>query len=176
MTFTPSSRAHAAAALLIIAGTAGGASARQDTAPAPHFVVDDGELDETGRFRAALDAGYTSLAWAVGDDKDNAQQWRFQIDRARDATFDGPESRDVGTDTQTFLSGLEDGDHYFRVRARATVDGAWGPWSSAVIVPVEHHSLTAAWRLFAAGAVLFGTTVVCIIVGATRGAPEEAEA
>jgi hypothetical protein len=82
-------------------------------------------------------------------------------------------SRYRGPDSSSFISGLEDGDHYFRVRARDEDSKNWGPWSDPVTVPVRHHSLTLAWWLFGLGAGIFGATVAFLVANTRRAQPSE---
>lgn len=65
-----------------------------------------------------------------------------------------------GPDNATFISGLEDGTYYYRIRK---VDGSW---SDFVRVNVKHHSLSLALSLFVAGSIVFLLTVWVVVKGA----------
>ena len=72
----------------------------------------------------------------------------------------------MGADQTSFLSGLANGDYYFRVRAREAEVETWGPWSGSLSLVCEHHSLTLAWTLFASGGLLFMIVVIFVGVNA----------
>ena len=65
-----------------------------------------------------------------------------------------------GPDNATFISGLEDGTYYYRIRK---VDGSW---SDFISVNVKHHSLSLAISLFVAGSIVFLLTVWVVVKGA----------
>jgi hypothetical protein len=65
-----------------------------------------------------------------------------------------------GPDNATFISGLEDGTYYYRIRK---VDGSW---SDFIRVDVKHHSLSLAISLFVAGSIVFLLTVWVVVKGA----------
>jgi hypothetical protein len=71
-----------------------------------------------------------------------------------------------GPDNATFISGLEDGTYYYRIRK---VDGTW---SDFIRVKVKHHSLSLAISLFAAGSIVFLLTVWVVVNGALTATTE----
>lgn len=90
----------------------------------------------------------------------------YEVDQARVADFSDAATLYVGPDTASFLSGLADGEYFFRVRAREVEGDTWGPWSESVALVCEHHSLTVAWTLFASGGLLFLLVVLFVGVNA----------
>ena len=91
----------------------------------------------------------------------------FQVQMADFPDFRESKPVYIGSDTQTFLSGLHDSTHYFRVRAR-DAQHQWGPWSVPLGVDVRHHSLALSLTLFGLGAVVFGLTVGFLVSDHSR--------
>ncbi len=152
-------RGNAALAAMIVSCALSAAGAAP---PAASFkldpsTLDPSTLDETARLKETR-AGHVSLTWTAGEG-----DWVYELQSAPGAAFHDPLPRYTGADEVSFISGLEDGEHFFRVRARAASSDAWGPWSDPVVVPVRHHSLTVAWWFFGAGFVLVGLTVAFIL-------------
>jgi hypothetical protein len=87
----------------------------------------------------------------------------YELQSSPEPDFAEPTCLYQGADDTSFRSGLADGRYYFRVRARQADGGTWGPWSEAVELVCEHHSMTLAWTLFAAGGLLF--LLVALFVG-----------
>lgn len=99
--------------------------------------------------------GHTTLRWepvGVGDE--------FQVQHGTSAAFPDPELWYEGPATQSFVSGLGEGEHFYRVRAREGEGEPWGAWSDSVEVDVEYQPMWLAATLFSTGAVMF-----CCIVG-----------
>lgn len=105
--------------------------------------------------------GHVSLEWG-GD----GELLEYELQSAQKPDFLEPMKLYQGTDTTSFLSGLADGRHFFRVRARTADGNVWGPWSPSVELICEHHSLTLAWLLFASGGTLFFLIVLFVAVNA----------
>jgi hypothetical protein len=97
--------------------------------------------------------GYVKLEWENGD---NAS---YELQQATSADFADSRTIYKGPDKASFISGLEDGNYYFRVRS------AEGPWSLPVQLIVKHQSLQLAFTLFGIGAVVFLLTVFVVIKG-----------
>ncbi len=76
--------------------------------------------------------------------------------------------RNAGQDPQITLSGLENGNYYFRMRQQ---EGDWGPTRQ---VTVQHHSLGQALLFFGLGLALLLTLCGTILVGwrQSRARPE----
>lgn len=102
--------------------------------------------------------GHARLEWS-GSQPDLL----YHLQSSRDAAFSDPLERYRGRETASFLSGLGDGTHHFRVRARREASARWGPWSELVTVEVRHQSMTLAWALFGVGGLLFLLTAGFIL-------------
>lgn len=103
-------------------------------------------------------AGHVRLSWAGGETGTS-----YELQQANDVAFGKPEVRYQGQQTASVISGLPDGEFYFRVR-RLGQDGVPGPWSSVVRFAVTHYKLGFALTLLAIGAVIFVATVCFLIV------------
>ena len=94
--------------------------------------------------------GHITIKWTGGE---SAARHQLQYDT--NADFSDPIVWHEGADTESFISGLEDGGHYFRVRSKGTDEREWGPWSATLTVEVDRQSLQLAWSLFGVGSVMF---------------------
>ncbi len=107
-------------------------------------------------------AGYVTVAWSAPElSSDSAGIPEFQLERARDASFDSPRLIYHGTHTSSVRSGLRDGAYFYRVRAR--LDGDWSAWSETAEFDVEHHSARLAGLLFGLGGVVFLATLIFLV-------------
>lgn len=142
-----------AAWLLATAGSALGQ-------PVADFVFPDGALGEDRRVKGPpLREGHTTLEWSA-----DVEGCIFDLESVvASSDFRAGVERYEGPDQVSFISGLETGDHRFRVRARLPDSEEWGPWSEPVIVGVKHQSLTLAWSLFGVGVVLFACIVGFVV-------------
>ena len=91
-----------------------------------------------------------------------------QVEHSRDAEFSDPDLWYEGASRQAFISGMDDGEHFYRVRARADETQQWGGWSEPLRLSVERQSLALAWKLFATGSVLFVSIAAFITYHSTR--------
>lgn len=100
------------------------------------------------------DTGFWRLSWSSPGDVELQEATRADFSDAR-VLYEGP-------DQATVVSGRLDGVYHYRLRA------AGGPWGQAVRVEVQHHSLRKALSFLGAGAVVFVSTVILIVVGHRR--------
>lgn len=105
-------------------------------------------------------AGYFRLTWDW-DDPDNR---RFQLQEGHSPAFAEAQTLYQGPDRASLLSGRRNGTYYYRVRLNPE-DGAPGPWSEAVKIDVEHHSLGRAFTFFGVGAGVFLATLGLVVGG-----------
>lgn len=104
-------------------------------------------------------AGFFRLSWET----DAA---RVELQEAEDAGFQHPQTRYIGPDRATVISGKPDGDLYYRIRTRD--EPAAGAWSETVHVTVAHHSLNRALMFFGLGVAVFLATLAVIVRGTGR--------
>ena len=121
-------------------------------------------------------AGYVQLRWnppADAPDRDSVD-WVYQLQEGRRAEFSDGDRHYEGHHTSSFVSGLENGDFYFRVRARRPDEDLWSAWSQTLHVEVTHHSHVLALSLMGLGAAVFIATAAFLL--AHRNDPIEAPA
>jgi len=112
-------------------------------------------------------SGSIKLTWhSQAENRDTAIA-AFELQRARKADFSDARTYYRGPDLATYISGLANGDYYFRIREVAGAQ-VLSDWSSPVKVTVEHHSLNLAFTLFGIGGVVFALTVMVVLRGARR--------
>lgn len=100
-------------------------------------------------------SGHTRVEW-----KTNGEGVAVELQQADNDQFQDARTVYRGHDHATFISGLDNGTYYYRVRY---IDGVW---SDTVKLEVNHHSLQLAFILLALGAIVFGLTVFIVVKGA----------
>lgn len=98
-------------------------------------------------------AGYFNLNWKV----DAAGP--VQVQQATAADFSDAKTIYSGTDRATVISGLGNGEYYYRIESADNV-------SPGIKVQVAHHALSRAFVFFGLGAVIFIITLSVLIRGA----------
>ena len=106
-------------------------------------------------------SGFFKLSWAV----ENRKDVKFKIEESTDPTFDKFKIKYEGPDLATFVSGLPDGEYFYRVRAISKENGQKSGWSKTLDVTVEHHSLKLAFTLLILGAIVFIATTSLVLYG-----------
>ena len=104
--------------------------------------------------------GYVKLEW------EGTENAIFELQQDTTSGFATARTIYKGPDLASFVSGLNNGTYYYRVREEG------GEWSSAVVVNVEHQSLQLAFSLFGIGALVFLMTVYVVIHGVRKSATE----
>ena len=99
--------------------------------------------------------GYFQLSWQT------QQEARYELQQARNASFSDARTLYQGRDNASVISGLADGQYYYRLRSLPD-----GSWSEGVAVEVKHHPLSRAFGFFTLGAAMFLATVGVLIKGA----------
>ena len=107
-----------------------------------------------------VEEGYFHLRW--NDPLPDAKNL-FELEGARSEAFEESHPVYSGEETSIFVSGLRDGDYFYRVRSRYQDPSS--PWSKVQRVQVKHHSLKRAWGLFATGALAFCLILAVIFWG-----------
>lgn len=100
--------------------------------------------------------GYTALQWNAGDHS------TFELQQSSDPDFSNTTTIYKGPDRASFISGLNDGIYYFRIR------GLSGSWSDTLCLSVNHQSLSLALFLAGIGMVVFLVTVWVVVTGSLR--------
>jgi hypothetical protein len=140
-------------ALLLIAALP---TAAGDRPAAPSF-------DQQGP--VAADEGHTTLSWSPGGAGGLVRD--YQLEESQTAEFADARVRYEGPDRASFISGLTEGETWFRVRA-SNGEGRFGPWSRPVSVEVRYPERPMVLRRLAVGALLFVATVGAVLLGHRR--------
>jgi hypothetical protein len=146
--------------LIIVLLAFGGAGLDVNAMADTHPLAPPVFLSETAQDTAS---GHVQLEW--GTEEAASETLLFELQRSETPTFANPVTLYQGPDTGTFLSGLSDGDYYFRLRAQTVEGNARSAWSSPLRVTVQHHAMALAMGLFALGGVVFLSTVTVLIQG-----------
>lgn len=122
--------------------------------PAPKFTNSSKEF---------ADAGHIKLLWQSELDLGNTT---FLLQQSEDSAFHISKVLYEGPDLATFVSGLSDGNYYFRIKA--ITENQQSNWSEPMMVRVQHHTLNMAFTLFGIGAVVFLLTCFVVIKGSRQ--------
>jgi len=119
----------------------------------PAFVVAE-EVEFTSEASVIeSNSGHIKLEWEAEMDT------IFELQRAPTRHFSEPTISYKGPDRASFISGLEEGEYYYRVRT------AGGAWSEPLLIRVRYQSMTLAFTLFGLGGIVFLLTVLVVIRG-----------
>lgn len=108
----------------------------------------------SGELNPISDTGYYTLNW-----EPISQANLIELQQSRTPDFKESEMIYHGHNDSFFLSGLQNGAYYYRMK----VDN--NAWSDTLTLTVKHHSFQKAWLLFILGAVVFSSIVWVIIRG-----------
>lgn len=112
-------------------------------------------------------AGYYQLSWQPGMRGASHKNPQFELQQSNSANFHIAKLIYRGPDRASVISGLTDGDYYYRVRL-IHADQSTSSWSRPVIVKVQHHPLKKALGYFITGALVFFITLMFIVVKSRR--------
>ena len=102
------------------------------------------------------DNGYYKLEW------DSSPGAEVELQRSSSSDFNEVMVIYNGVDRASYISGLENGTYYFRVRELG------GKWSQTLVLEVQHQSLTLAFTLFGLGGFVFLLTVLVVVKGSKQ--------
>ena len=102
-------------------------------------------------------SGYIQLTWTATDENDS-----FVLEQSVSSDFESVKTIYSGPDLATFVSGLPDGQYYFRVHGKDQ------KWSSTLQLNVQHQSLQLALSLSAIGFLVFVMTVGVVVRGSFK--------
>lgn len=124
--------------------------------PSPQFTVPSTLVTASGS---------VSLKWQVPAVLPSDH---FELEQAVQENFFSPEAVYSGPDRGTYLSGLPDGDYYYRVRVVNTQEEKPSQWSPSVHRSVQHPSLEFTFTMLGVGATVFLSTIGVIVQGARK--------
>lgn len=103
--------------------------------------------------------GTFTLEWSGGE------EYQVELDAPGDGV--GFQPWYEGKSTQSFVSGLPNGEASVRVRARSA-GGAWSQWVSSETVVIEHHAMSKALGLMSLGFLVFAVIAIYIVIQSSR--------
>lgn len=104
--------------------------------------------------------GHVKLEWGVAGDAGT----QYELQQAGDESFGEAKVIYQGPDRASFVSGLENGTYFFRVRAQGQ------DWSNVMKLEVAHHSLTFTFVLLGLGGIVFLCTAGMVLYGVRKSA------
>jgi len=116
------------------------------------------------------DEGKSLLRWELPQSE--GASLTFQVEQSDGSNFSNARMRYEGPDQATYISGLPEGMHRYRVRAVS--DEETGPWSDSMEIKVEFVSQNLVITLFLLGTIVFVATVWAIWKGHAQCAESDA--
>lgn len=121
----------------------------------------------TQPLQITTDSGHTRLNWSLSNIQLENSSIEFELQKSNSSSFESPIIIYKGPDTASFVSGLPNGIHYYRVRSIDSNQNT-SAWSDPVEITVQHHSLQLAFALFAVGLIVFAATVFVVVKGSKQ--------
>ncbi len=125
--------------------------------------------------------GFAQVEWKFPEDLQTTidetpeeQKPVFELQQAQDAAFTEPVTIYEGRDLASVVSGLAEGEYYFRVRGRTADGSVVSDWSEARIMSVEYPAYDLflggklLWWLLGAGLLVFILTVGFLVIMSRR--------
>ncbi|MCC5789590.1 MAG: hypothetical protein JJT75_08140 [Opitutales bacterium] len=126
-------------------------------------------------FESADAPGFWSQWWAAITDwslspneETPDHDWQFQVQRDTDPAFPDPRNVYLGPDTTSYISGMGEETHYFRVRTVSPDGDRYSEWSPSLALVVNYPSQIRAFALFGVGAIVTTATIAMILIGSAR--------
>ncbi|MCB1198304.1 MAG: hypothetical protein KDK51_08010, partial [Deltaproteobacteria bacterium] len=117
------------------------------------FLPQVGKTVEFNHPSYASQTGYQRIEWSLDSVSDPVP---VIVEVSKIESFESSRILYAGKNQSVFVSGLRDGNFYFRIKP------AGGDWSSRTTLKVQHHSLYKAFVLFFIGLLVFVLTVLVI--------------
>jgi hypothetical protein len=113
------------------------------------------------------DEGHVTMQWELTEAVEQGSLGlTFELEQSDEPGFEDHRLRHRGAERSFFVSGLREGQTYFRVRAIA--GGVAGPWSDTLAVEVAYPGRGRVIGLVIVGCLVFVATVVTIVLGWLR--------
>lgn len=141
-------------ALLLAASLPGYCKSSVDTAPVFDIPADTQNA-----------TGYLQVKWRPYQAGYPQDALSYELQRSGSPGFEDAVAVYTGPDLATFVSGLPEGTHHFRVRAILAGGQPLSRWSDPVRVRVVYQSAALTWGLLVTGAVVFLSTTAVVAYG-----------
>ncbi len=133
----------------------------------PQFIGDEAfearKAEHSGKPVVDTSDGTVKLVWGdqaeVLETVDESSLPLFELQQGGDESFSDAVVRFRGTDVESYVSGLPEGSHYFRVRQ---ADGEWSVPMEVTVTFIDRHHL---FFLLAIGFAVASSTAGAIIFG-----------
>lgn len=106
-------------------------------------------------------AGHIRLEWSSS----NSGDIFYELEASHSPDFQTSQRIYQGPDLASFISGLQNGIYYYRVRAVDSSGTETSAWSTSIQLTVKHHSIHLAFTLAGVGTVVFLLTTLVVIRG-----------
>lgn len=124
-------------------------------------------LSETVQFigdkQQSTTTGYSLLKWEFPASHEQIKV-SFILQQSLDPSFTQVKTLYEGPDYASFVSGLSNGEYYYRVGTKSK-NSPVPQWSEPLSLEVAHHSKQLAMSLFVIGIIIFLSTAGVIVVG-----------
>lgn len=119
------------------------------------------------------DQGHALIEWTASSRGES--QMEFELEKSLTPDFSQTRQIYLGPDTATFLSGLPNGDSWYRVRPVLNSTPA-GPWSSPLQVSVAYPSWNLVGPLFGSGILVLLILLATVLTGHFKQSPNKESA
>ena len=117
---------------------------------------------------STVETGYVRLEWSRAVSEEEVSIPWYELQQSSHEDFSDPVHIYHGPDRASFVSGLSEGKHYFRVRLNVKDENIKGAWSESAVVQVKYQSMALAWTLFGTGSAVFLCTAMVILFGTRK--------
>lgn len=120
------------------------------------------DISFVGDLKQETTTGYYLLKWQK-DNQPASESDLFVLQQSNDRSFTQSKNIYEGPDLASFISGLPNGEYYYRVGLENKAKDI--TWSKPLQLSVQHHSLQISFILVIAGTIIFLATVAVIVIG-----------
>lgn len=117
--------------------------------------------------------GKAVLQWSPASDAADSDA-EFILQQSKDPAFSKPRKLYEGPDRGTVVTGLPEGEYFFRVREALGTTATPEDWSETLTVRVEYPARHTVVLLMSLGMIVFVGTVAAILIGYRQTSSERA--
>lgn len=132
--------------------------------PTPAFVAEEATVEQA--------LPYVTLSWEIPGDDQPQPDVLFELQVAPSNGFLEPRAVYRGPDAASVISGLAEGEYFYRVRSFFE-EGESSAWSEPLQLIIQYDSLAKAFLLFGIGGIVTVATVALVVIGDRRTRHEE---